>query len=154
MATLTEVHETAADIERQLLFLLGEFFGKLNLVFVPREFLFDFPERSLSFGPLAPVRQKLPHFSLNLRQVSIGDDALAKVKILVESILNGRADRILGAGVKLPHGGRQDVRQRMAETFYVITLLFGLFWHGFYYALVCLFWEDSRERGICAGIGR
>ena len=58
----------------------------------------------------------LPHPLLDPREVLVGDlHALRELEVVVEAVLDRRADRDLGARIELHHGGRHHVRGVVAD---------------------------------------
>jgi len=54
------------------------------------------------------------HLLLDTRQVGLAD-RLGKLEVVVEAVLDGRADRVLGARPQAEHGLRHDVRGGVAQ---------------------------------------
>ena len=57
---------------------------------------------------------ELAHAVLDLREVGLGDRT-RQLEVVVEAVLDGRADRVSGAGPQVAHGLRQHVRRRMPQ---------------------------------------
>ena len=96
MATFAEVDESGGIVKSNLFTLTCEFFDKLGLVCVPREFFQSFFLAHLLLLETGPLRQEFPHFRLNLRQIGIGY-CPRNFKILIEAIVDCRPDCILGS---------------------------------------------------------
>ena len=58
----------------------------------------------------------LAHLLLDALEVRVGDrDALGELEVVVEAVLDRRADRDLHAGIELHHRGREHVRGVVAD---------------------------------------
>ncbi len=67
----------------------------------------------LEFGLFAG---KFKHLLLNFLKVTLAKSLPLEVHIVVESVLNGRANRQEGVGVKVKNGLRQNVRAGVPES--------------------------------------
>ena len=59
------------------------------------------------------ARLDLPHLLLDLFQI-VGGEGRGAVEIVIEAVLDGRADAELGFGIQFQHGGGQQVRGGVA----------------------------------------
>ena len=104
-------------IQRVAVFVQAAFFqavDQFQLVGLVLEDLAGFIGRYNLLDEGVPAGDDLAHAFLDLLQVILRD-RLGQVKIIVETVLDRRADGVLGLRVEFQHGLRHDVRGRVAD---------------------------------------
>ena len=119
-----EVGERAVRVERDaldgraVLAVRDEIVDQLDLVVLPlgEEAGAGIGDRQLFAVELLRGLHVLLHLGLDGREVGLGDrDALRELEVVVEAVLDRRADRDLHAGIEIHHGGGEDVGSVVAD---------------------------------------
>ncbi len=88
----------------------------LVVLILGREALLGLGDRKLRALERLVRRHVLAHPLLDAGQVLVRDlHPLGKLEVVVEAVLDRRADRDLGPGIELHHGGRHHVRRVVAD---------------------------------------
>ena len=111
--TTAEVGEIPLGVERDV--ALGGV-DQLDLVLLTLggEARLRLVTRDLLAAPLAPFLQLAAHLVLDLREVGLGD-RLGELEVVVEAVLDRRADRDLHARIEPPHRLREQVRRGVPQ---------------------------------------